>query len=413
MFRRLMSFDEAKKVITEQLKPEAIGAEEILLLDAYNRVLKENFVSTLDIPPFSRSTVDGFAVQAETTFGAEENKPVTLSVCGVVSIGELPKIRIGKGEAAEIVTGAPVPDGADAVVMMEDTDRKDGELRVYRAVTKDGNVMKKGSDIRKGETVLKAGQVLGASEIGVLAALGSTTVKVFTIPVVAVLSTGGEVTEPGRELPAGKIYDINAYSLSTAVRESGGKPVYLGVVPDDETELRRALENALASADMVLTSGGVSVGPHDLTPQIVNSLGKPGVFVSGIAVKPGKPTTVARVGEKPIFALPGHPASALLQFHLLARPVIQVMSGRTATEVKSVRALAAARMFSAKGRRTFIMVKLKRDVTRGFVAEPIETGASGAITTLAKADGFVAVPANQQFIDAGEEVTVGLLKGAL
>jgi len=413
MFRPLMPFEEAKRVIAEQLKPEAIGAEEILLLDAYNRVLKENVVSSLDIPPFSRSTVDGFAVQAEATFGAEENHPVRLSVCGVVSIGELPKIRIGKGEAAEIVTGAPVPAGADAVVKMEDTDRKDGELRVYRAVTKDGNVMKKGSDIRRGETVLEAGQVLGASEIGVLAALGLTTAKVFTIPVVAVLSTGGEVTEPGRELPAGKIYDINAYSLCTAVRESGGKPLYLGVVPDDEAELRRALNNALVSADMVLTSGGVSVGPHDLTPQILNSLGKPGVFVNGIAVKPGKPTTVARVGKKPVFALPGHPTSALLQFHLLARPVVQVMSGRTATEVKSVRALAAARMFSAKGRRTFIMVKLKRGLSKGFVAEPVETGASGAITTLAKADGFVEVPANQQFIDAGEEVSVGILKGAL
>jgi molybdenum cofactor synthesis domain-containing protein len=408
-----MSFDEAKKVIAERLKPEALGAEEISLLDAYNRVLRENVVSTLDIPSFSRSTVDGFAVKAEDTFGAEENQPVTISVRGVVNIGELPKIRIWKGEAAEIVTGAPVPDGADAVVMVEDTDRKDAELRVYRAVTKDGNVMKKGSDIKKGETVLKAGQILGASEIGVLAALGLTKAQVFTVPIVAVLSTGGEVTEPGKELPAGKIYDINAYSLSTAVWESGGKPVYLGVVPDDEAALRKALERALASADMVLTSGGVSVGPHDLTPKIVNSLGKPGVFVSGIAVKPGKPTTVALVDGKPVFALPGHPTSALLLFHLLARPVIQAMSGRNATEAKTVKALAAKRMFQAKGRRTFVMVKLKRDVTKGLVAEPVETGASGAITTLAKADGFVEVPADHQFIDAGEEVDVGLLKVAV
>ena len=408
-----MSFDEAKKVIAEQLKPEALGAEEILLLDAYNRVLKENVVSTLDIPPFNRSTVDGFAVKAEDTFGAEENQPVTLSVRGVVNIGELPEIRVGKGEAAEIVTGAPVPDGADAVVMVEDTDRKDAKLRVYRAVTKDGNVMKKGSDIKKGETVLKTGQVLGASEIGVLAALGLTKANVFTVPVVAVLSTGGEVTEPGKELPEGRIYDINAYSLSTAVRESGGKPMYLGVIPDDEAALRKALENALASADMVLTSGGVSVGPHDLTPKIVNSLGKPGVFVSGIAVKPGKPTTVALVDGKPVFALPGHPTSALLLFHLLARPVIQAMSGRIATEAKTVKALAAKRMFQAKGRRTFVMVKLKRDVSKGLVAEPVETGASGAITTLAKADGFVEVPTDQQFIDAGEEVYVGLLKVAV
>lgn len=408
-----MSFDKAKKVIAERLKPKVLGAEEILLLDAYNRVLKERVVSTLDIPPFSRSTVDGVAVQAEDTFGAEENQPVTLSMRGVVNIGELPKIHIGKGEAAEIVTGAPVPEGADAVVMVENTDRKDGELRVYRAVTKNENVMKKGSDIKKGESVLKAGQVLGASDIGVLAALGLTKAKVFPVPVVAVLSTGGEVTEPGRELLAGKIYDINAYSLCTAVRESGGKPVYLGVVPDEENRLRKALEKALASADVVLTSGGVSVGPHDLTPQIVNSLGKPGVFVSGIAVKPGKPTTVALVDGKPVFALPGHPASALLLFHLITRPVIQVMSGRTATEAKTVRALATARMFSAKGRKTFVMVKLKHFASKGFVAEPVETGASGAITTLAKADGFVEVPADQQFIDRGEEVDVGLLKGAL
>ncbi len=413
MFRKLMTFDEAKRVISKNLKPEALGEEEISLLEAYNRVLRENVVSALDIPPFNRSTVDGFAVKAEDTFGAEEKQPAKLKLCGMVNVGEPPKIRLGKGEAAEIVTGAPIPEGADAVVMVEDTDSEDAELRVYRAVTKDGNVMKRGTDIKKGETVLKAGQVLGASEIGVLAALGLTKVKVFKVPVVAVLSTGGEVTEPGKELPAGKIYDINAYSLSTAVRESGGKPVYLGVVPDDKAALQKALEHALASADIVLTSGGVSVGPRDLTPQIVDSLGEPGVLISGIAVKPGKPTTVALIGRKPVFSLPGHPTSALLIFHLLARPVIQVMSGRTATEAKTVKALAAARMFQAKGRRTFVMVKLKRDKSDRLLAEPVETGASGAITTLAKADGFVEIPENQQFVDADEEVDVALLKGAL
>ena len=413
MFRRLMSFDEAKKLVTEELKPEAIGGEEVPLLDAYNRVLMENVVSTLDIPPFNRSTVDGYAVKAEDTFGAEENQPVKLTVHGVVNIGEPPQVRVRKGEAAEIVTGAPVPEGADAVVMVEDTDRDEAELRVFRAVTRNENVMKRGTDIKNSETALTAGRVLGASEIGVLAALGLTEVKVFKVPVVAVLSTGGEITEPGKELPPGKIYDINAYSLSTAVRESGGKPVYLGVVPDDKAELRKALEHALASADMVLTSGGVSVGPHDLTPQIVNSLGEPGVLVSGIAVKPGKPTTIARVGKKPVFALPGHPTSALLLFHLLARPVIQRMAGRPASEAKTVKALAAKRMFQAKGRRTFVMVKLKRDKSNMLVAEPVESGASGAITTLAKADGFVEIPANQQFVDAGEEIVVSLLKGTL
>jgi molybdenum cofactor synthesis domain-containing protein len=338
---------------------------------------------------------------------------VKLKVCGVVNVGESPKISIGKGEAAEIVTGAPIPEGADAAVMVEDTDREDAELSVYRAVTKNENVMKKGTDIKKGEAVLKVGQVLGASEIGVLAALGLTKVKVFKVPVVAVLSTGAEITEPGKELPAGKIYDINAYSLSTAVRESGGNPVYLGVVPDDKAELRKALEQALASADMVLTSGGVSVGPKDLTPQIVDSLGKPGLIMCGIAVKPGKPTTIAVIGKKPVFALPGHPTSALLMFHLLVRPVIRLLSGRPESEVTTVKAKAGARMFSAKGRRTFVMVKLKRDEFNRLVAEPVETGASGAITTLAKADGFVEIPENQQFIDTGEEITVTLLKDAV
>src|SRR4030043_1861904 len=172
MFRKLMTFDEAKQTINQQLKPEPLGTEELALLEAHNRVLAEDIVSVLDIPPFNRSTVDGYAVKAEDTFGAEENQPVTLNVKGVVNVGEQPKISVGKGEAAEIVTGAPIPDGADAVVMVEDTERKNGELRVFSSVTKNENVMKKGSDIRNGETVLRAGTNLGSREIGVLAALG-------------------------------------------------------------------------------------------------------------------------------------------------------------------------------------------------------------------------------------------------
>jgi molybdenum cofactor synthesis domain-containing protein len=237
--------------------------------------------------------------------------------------------------------------------------------------------------------------------------------KVFLIPRAAVLSTGAEVTEPGKKLPPGKIFDINAYSLSAAVLESGGKPVYLGVVPDDKAKLREALEQALAGADVVVTSGGVSVGPKDITPQTIDALGKPGVIFSGVAVKPGKPTTAALIGAKPVFALPGHPTSALLMFHLLVRPVIQRLSGRVAAEVVTVKALAGARMFSAKGRRTFVAVRLKKDKPKGLVAEPVETGASGAITTLAKADGYLEIPENQQFIDKDEEVAVVLLKSAM
>jgi len=410
MFRKLVTYNEAKNIISQTLKPKPVGTQEIPLLEAHNRVLAQDVTSTLDIPPFNRSIVDGYAVQAQDTYGAEENQPAKITICGTVNIGEIPQVTVAKGEAAEIVTGAPVPEGADAIVMIEDTNKEGKDLLIYSSVTPNENIQKKGTDIKKGETPLKTGTLLGSREIGVLAALGMAKVKVYKIPIVAVLSTGGEVTEPGRELPPGKIFDINAYTLSTAVWESGGNPLYSGVVPDEKIELRKSLKKALASADMVLTSGGVSVGPKDIIPQTVDSLGNPGVFISGIAVKPGKPATIALIGEKPVFSFPGHPTSALLIFHLLARPVLQVMAGRNPEEKATVKAVAASRMFSAKGRHTFVTVKLKRDLSKKWIAEPVETGASGAITTLAKADGFVEIPENQQFIDADEEVTVFLFK---
>jgi molybdenum cofactor synthesis domain-containing protein len=412
MFRRLMTFEEAKKAIDDQFKPVFLGEEEAVLLEAYNRVLNQDVVSTFDIPPFNRSTVDGYAVKAQDTFRADENQPAILKVSGEVIVGEQPKVKMSEGEAVEIVTGAVIPEGADAVVMVEDTECVDAQLKVFGPVTTGENVMKKGSDIKKGAVVLHKGKVLGSSEIGVLAALGLTKIKVLKIPIIAVLSTGGEVIEPGKELTPGKIYDINAYSVSTAVIESGGKPVCFGVVPDDKVALKKAMQTAISSADMMITSGGVSVGPRDYTPQIVDSLGKPGIIVYGIAVKPGKPTTIGFVGDKPVFSLPGHPTSALLIFYLFARPLIQRLAGRPVAPMKMVRAVAGARMFSAKGRRTFVMVKLEFDKTCRLIAAPVETGASGAITTLANADGFVEIAENEQFVDLDQEVAVVLFRSA-
>jgi len=410
MFRRLLTLDEANRVIQQHFKPKPLGVEKIPLLEAYDRVLAEDITAAIDIPPFNRSTVDGYAVKAKDTFGADENKPIKLRLGGTVNVGELPKVMVDGGIAAEITTGAPIPMGADAVVMVEHTERRDNEICVYNAVAKDENIMKAGADIRKGETVLKKAQLLGSREIGVLAALGLAKAKVYNVPRVAVLSTGSEVAEPGGKLPPGKIYDINAYSLTAAVLEGGGKPVYLGVFPDDVAELQEAFKSALASADMVVTSGGVSVGPKDVIPKTLDSLGKPGVIVCGIATKPGKPTTVALIDGKLVFSLPGHPTSALLIFHLLARPIIECMAGRRTEKYLKMKAYAATRVFPAKGRRTFIMVRLKEDRSKRLIAEPVPVGLSGAITTLAKADGFVEIPENQQFIDAGEEVTVHLFK---
>jgi molybdenum cofactor synthesis domain-containing protein len=208
-------------------------------------------------------------------------------------------------------------------------------------------------------------------------------------------------------LKPGEIYDINSYSLSAAVIESGGKPIYLGVFPDDAITLEKALRQALSVSNIVITSGGVSVGPKDVIPRTLGSLGRPGVIVCGIATKPGKPTTIAVVDGKPIFALPGHPTSALLIFNLLVRPIIMQMAGRKAVNEMVVKALTSTRLFPAKGRRTFITVRLKKEKT-GLIAEPVPTGLSGAITTLLKADGYIEIPEYQQFIDANEEVSVHL-----
>jgi len=410
MLRKLFTLDEAQKILKQNFSPKPVGTEQVLLSEAYGHVLAEDIAAPLNVPPFDRAVVDGYAVRAADTFGADEDKPLTLKYCGQVSVGEAPDVVVENGTTVEIVTGAPLPKGADAVVMLEHTVQKKSAISIYRPVSRGENVMKAGSDIHKGETVLKKGQMLSSREIGVLAALGLTRVAVYKRPRVAIISTGAEVVEPGKPLSTGKIYDINAYALSVAALECGGQPVSFGIVPDEKDQLRTALIKALNSADVVITSGGVSVGPKDLIPQLLDTLGKPGVIVCGIAVRPGKPTTIAVVDGKPVFSLPGHPTSSLLMFHILVRPIISDMAGRREEIPSAVKAIAATKMFPARGRRTFIMVNLAQDEAGRFLASPVPLGQSGAITTFAKADGFVEISEKQQFVSAGDEVTVRLLK---
>jgi molybdenum cofactor synthesis domain-containing protein len=408
MFRKLLSFDEAKQILKQKLSPKPVGVERISLLKTYNRVLAQDVVAPIDIPPFNRSIVDGYAVKAADTFGASEEKPVSIRFCGHVEVGKSPKAALEKGLGAEIVTGAPLPVGADAVVMVEQTTRQEDQVFIYRPVSEGENMMKAGSDIRKGEKVLRKGQFLASPEIGVLAAIGLTEVSVYKRPKIAILSTGAEVVEPGRTLSPGKIYDINSHTLSAAVLECSGEPINFGIVPDQVDKLKDALKKALRSADVVITSGGVSVGPKDFTPQIVNSLGKPGVIISGIAVKPGKPTTIAVVDGKPVFSLPGHPTSSLFMFIVFVAPVLLKFAGRIEDTIRKVRAVTAAKMFPARGRRTFVMVNLTYNKTGMLLAAPVPTGLSGAITTLANADGFVEIDEKQQFVDEGTEIEVYL-----
>jgi len=411
MFRKLLSLEEARHILKESFSPKPVGVERVPLSEALDRVLAKDVVAQVDVPPFDRSTVDGYAVKAADTFGADEDRPVALKFCGQVTVGEPPSVVVEKGMTAEIATGAPLPKGADAVVMVEYSIRRDDTILIHRPVSKGENVMEAGSDIHKGEKILRKGQRLASREIGVLAALGFTKVDVYKRPRIAVISTGAEIVEPGKLLQPGKVYDINVHTLSAAVLECGGEPINLGIIPDERNQLEAAVKKALNSADAVVTSGGVSVGPKDIIPQVLDTLGKPGVIISGIAVKPGKPTTIAMISGKPVFSLPGHPTSSLLVFHLIVRPIICKMAGRKEETSPMVKAVAATKMFPARGRRTFVMVNLTHDKKGRLFASPVPTGLSGAITTLAKASGFVEIEEEKQFINEGEEVRVYLFQG--
>jgi putative molybdopterin biosynthesis protein len=413
LFRKLISVDEAERILAKNFTPKPVGSEFVALSEAYGRVLADDVVSSYDIPPFNRSTVDGYAVKASDTFGAEENHPITLRLAGGVRIGEAPKVKVQKGTLVEIVTGAPIPEGADSAVMIEHTERKGDSVLVRQAVSQAENVMEAGSDIRKGETVLKEGTLLSPYEIGALAAIGSEKVKVFKRPIAAVFSTGAEVTEPGESLAPGKIYDINAHALSAVVKECGCEPRNMGIVQDETNQMRIALQKALKTADLILTSGGVSVGPTDIIPKVLNTLGKPGVIVYGIAIKPGKPTAIALINDIPVFSLPGHPASSLMIFHLFVRPILLRMAGRRKTEPVTVKAEVSERLFPARGRRTYVTVTLRKDRDGRIVASSVGTGASGAVTTLSKADGFLIIHENQQFVEKGSCVEVELLKPSI
>jgi len=413
MFRKLVSVDEAKKIFAKNFTPRPVGPELVSLSQAYNRILATDVVSSLNIPPFNRSTVDGYAVKAADTFGTEEDRPIALQLAGKVNVGEAPKVRVEKNTTVEIVTGAPIPEGADAAVMIEHTEQKDKTILIREPVSIGENVMKAGSDIRKGETVLTKGTVLSPYEVGVLAAIGLARVEVYKRPRVAIFSTGAEVTEPGKPLTTGKIFDINAYALSAAVTECGGEPLNMGIIQDETKTMKTAFKKALTIADIVVTSGGVSVGPTDIIPKVLDLQGKPGVIIYGIAIKPGKPTTIAVVNGKPVLSLPGHPASSLLIFHLFVRPVLVRMAGKKEETPLTVNAVSSEKLFPSRGRRTHVTVTLKRDKSGRIVASPVPTGLSGAITTLAKADGFTVIHENQQFIEKGQTVKVKLFKPSI
>ena len=405
MFRKLLTFDEAKRAIEANFKPHFLGEEETVLLEAYNRVVNADVIAPIDLPSFDISIIDGYAVHAEDTLGAGEEQPVQLKVVGGIVVGEAYNLKLNEGEVVEIAAGAILPEGADAVISIDDCEREDNTLQVYASVTSNDNLRKQGSDIKKNSVVLKKGQVLGPSEIGVLASLGLKQIKVLKIPIVAVLSVGNDVCELSKTLTAGKNYDLNAYSLCTAVIECGGKPVYFGVAPEEKESILRFLRTAVASADMV-----IACASEPNMTRLTDSLGDPGIIINGVAIKPGKSMALAFVGEKPVFLLPNNPSTALLTYNLFARSYIHRLAGRPVSVLKTLVAFSGSKMFGAKGSRTFVMVKLEFDRSCRLIAEPIEV--DGPVSALAVTDGFVEIGENEQFVEVDKQVAVTLLRGS-
>ncbi len=413
-FLDVVSRDEATRQFQDAIRPRPLGVEAISILEAVSRVLAVDVASQIDVPGFDRSNVDGFAVQAAATFGAMEEEPRTVRLNEEVIVpGFAPTDLVEQGTATPIATGGMLPRGADAVVMIEDTDVDESTspptLHITRAVAPGQNVSYAGSDIALGETVLRVGQVISSREVGVLAAMGLSEVKVFRKPTVAILSTGNEIVPPGGPRPTGKVYDSNLFMLASAVRELGGEPVPLGVVPDDEAALENALDEAL-NCDVVLLSGGTSKGAGDLSYQVVTRhVTDPGIIAHGVALKPGKPICLAATGSKPVVILPGFPTSAIFTFHEFVAPLIRSMAGLSHRDAETITARLPVRVNSQRGRTEFLLVGLVRSQD-GLSAYPMGKG-SGSVTTFSLADGFLTIDQHTEQIAENSLVSVTKLAG--
>ena len=388
-----------------------VGTEFVTLTEAHQRILAEDIFSDVDLPDFTRSTMDGFAVRAASTFGASETNPAYLTVKGSVAMGEIPAFSIAPGEAARIPTGGMLPEGADSVVMIEHTGEiDDSTIEVYRTVAPGQHVIEAGEDFSKGQTILSAGQKIRPQETGLLAAFGIDMVKVYKKPVVGIISTGDEVVQVDQIPGPGQIRDTNTYTLSSLIAEAGGIPVTYGIVRDDFDALFEKCSEALAQCNMVLISGGSSVGTRDFTIEAISTLPEAEVLVHGISISPGKPTILARIGNKAFWGLPGHVVSAMVVFTVVVKPFIEHIGGFSQQYREKIKlpALLSRNVSSAQGRIDFIRVRLtEKDGT--LWAEPV-LGKSGLINTMVKADGLIEIDINTEGLDKGAEVQVILFQ---
>ena len=384
-----------------------LDTEEVPLAQALNRVLAEPVISKEDLPPFIRSTVDGYAVRAQDTFGASESLPSLLEIVGEVGMGEIPPLELNNGKAARIPTGGMLPARADSVVMVEYTEELDQKsVAISRSVAPLENVIQPGDDFGAGQVALQAGRRLRAQEIGLLAGLGLEKITVRRQPKAAIISTGDEIVPIEQEPRLGELRDINSHSLAAMVKECGGIPHLLGLAPDQFSELQTKCQQALDGADICLISGGSSVGSRDLTLEVLTSFNNSEVLVHGVAISPGKPTILVKTGEKGFWGLPGHVASAMVVFQVLVRPFMSYLSGTDLSlgEWRPIQARLSRNVASKQGREDFVRVRLRQEGS-GLTAEPI-FGESALISTLVHADGLICIHRHAEGLYAGETVEV-------
>ena len=392
---------DAKNLIQEYFnkyyEPEG---EEIPIENSNGRVVFEDIYAKIDFPPFDRALKDGFAIKSEDSFGASEENPKVLKVIDALEAGSYSKKTVENGLAVEISTGSPLPEGADSVLMFEYSLKNGDEVELYTSVTPTQDVGKKGSDVKDGNLLIKKDTVLSASKIGVLAAQGFTTVKVYKKPNISIISTGNELTELGEELKPSKIYDVNSYMIKNAAESIGANGTIKGIVKDDYNQLKSKILECLEEYDILICSGGTSAGVGDVLKHVLDEIGE--VKLHGIAVQPGKPTILGVIGEKLVIGLPGNPVSSLVIFNVFVAPAIRSLLGLKESSLKKVEGKLTKRIHSAIGREQYQLVKYDDGKV-----EPIFKD-SGAIFSLARADGYVNVSKNTELVEEGEIVEVNL-----
>ncbi len=404
VFKKLENVDVAFSKLVSEVPPTPPEAVEVPIEESLGYYLAEDVVASINLPPFPRSSVDGYAVNSRSTWGASEDEPVKLKVIGKVRVGEEAKVEVKEGEAVEVDTGSMLPPGADAIVPVEYVKEEGDEILVYRAVTPGENVLWPATDVYHGEIVARRGERVTSRVIAALSSIGKGKVKVWKVKV-AVISTGNELVRPGEELPLGKVYDVNTFSLSARLREEGFEPVVIGVVPDDYDSIKKAILEGLEKADVVVTSGSTSAGPEDMVYRVVGDLGK--IIVHGLAFKPGKPVMLGTINGKPVFGLAGHPDSAYFNLEKIVLPYLKMMVKSLSTKPPSIKAIAASSFVPARGRRTHVPVKLLRGSDQWFAFAA--SLSDHAMVSYSSSDGYVTIPETRRApVEIGEEVEVTL-----